>query len=84
MQIDQPRRDDAAAGVQNLARSGFGNGRRHLDDLPPANADVVAPFERLTRVDYVAAADEHIELVIISGIQRAWQHSRTTEGDGLL
>jgi hypothetical protein len=64
MQVDEPRRDELAGGIEHPLRPrGRDVGLERLDDAV-ADADVALGAERLARVEHFATLHHEIELVV--------------------
>jgi hypothetical protein len=66
MQINEARRDQLAAGVEDAERARCRDIGFERLDQPKADADVAPAAQRLARIEHVAASDDEIELVVRS------------------
>src|SRR5262249_52295249 len=58
--VDQPRRDDLAARVQDLPRLGLGNARGEAADLVAGDGDVAGGGKALRRIYHAPALHQQI------------------------
>jgi hypothetical protein len=66
VQVDQPRRHQFSRSIDRLRNAGGGNFVLDRLDHAPANTDIALSPQRLAGVEYVAALDHEVELVVRS------------------
>jgi hypothetical protein len=64
VEVDQPRRHQLAAGIEDAQRAGCGNVGLHRLDDAVADAEIAPTAQRLARIEHIAAFDYQVELVI--------------------
>ena len=64
VQVDQPRRDELAAGIHHALRTFGGNRRLDGFDQAVANADVALARQAAARIECIGIANQQVEFVI--------------------
>ena len=78
VQVDETGRHQLAVGIEHAQCASRRNIGFDSLDLPETNANIAFAAQRLARVEYVAAFDDEIELVVRphGAARRCGQHKR--------